>query len=65
MPPSINNKQYNIFEVLTADIIPLIKPSIRGFKYVALFVDKVTLMTFRTLMKRKTNSLNCLQEVIH
>jgi hypothetical protein len=40
MPPSINNKQYDIFELLTVDIIPIMKPSIGGFKYVALFVDK-------------------------
>jgi hypothetical protein len=38
MPPSINNKQYDIFELLIVDIIPIMKPSIRGFKYVALFV---------------------------
>jgi hypothetical protein len=65
MPPSINNKVYDIFELLTVDIIPIMKPSIRGFKYVAFFVDKTTLMMFPKLMKRKNNFLNCLQAFIN
>jgi hypothetical protein len=40
IPYSISNKTYGIFEYLTVDIIYNNKRSCRGYRYIALFVDK-------------------------
>jgi hypothetical protein len=64
VPASISNKVYGIFELLSVDIVPMNKTSIRGFNYIALFVDKATSMPIMVLMKSKTELLAALQYVI-
>jgi hypothetical protein len=44
IPYSISNKIYGIFEYLTVDIIHISKQSCRGYRFIALFVDKATSM---------------------
>ena len=50
VPASISNKVYGIFELLSVDIVPMNKTAIRGFNYIALFVDKATSMPLMVLM---------------
>jgi hypothetical protein len=51
IPSSVDKKRWSIFEYITVDIIPGNFKSIRGYKYMSLFVDKTTSMTFPKLMK--------------
>jgi hypothetical protein len=64
IPYSISNKTYLFFEYLTVDIIHINKRSCRGYRYIALFVDKVTSMAFVQLMKHKDDFLNILKVIV-
>jgi hypothetical protein len=63
-PPSTNSRKFEIFELITVDIIPVMQFSIQKYKYTALFVDKATSFTIPKLMKAKTDFLSKLKEVI-
>jgi hypothetical protein len=65
IPPSVDKKRWGIFEYITVDIIPVNFKSIRGHKYMSLFVDKTTPMTFPKLMKKTSDFLRVLEEIIH
>jgi hypothetical protein len=64
IPSSISNKTYGIFEYLAVDITHINKRSCRGYRYIALFVDKATSMTFVQLIKHKDEFLNTLKVMI-
>jgi hypothetical protein len=53
-----------IFEYLTVDIIHINKQSCRGYRYIALFVDKATSKAFVQLIKHKDDSLSIFKVMI-
>jgi hypothetical protein len=63
-PPSRSNRKFEIFELITVDIIPVMQYCIRKYKYITLFVDKATSFTIPKLMKAKTDLLSGLKEVL-
>jgi hypothetical protein len=64
IPPSLSQKVYQPFEYLSADILDMKTRSYRRYKYIALFVDKLTSFIMHTFMEKKNESIIRLQEVL-
>jgi hypothetical protein len=64
IPATIIQKIYNKFELLSLDIIVWNKVSVRHFKYTAIYVDKCTNKVFLYHMKKKSDLLQTLKDLL-
>ena len=59
VPSSITLREFDIFQFITSDYIPFLKPSIRGYTGSYLFGDKASGKLWSYLVKSKTVWLEC------
>ena len=59
VPPSITLRTFDVFQFITSDYIPFLKPSIRGYTGSYVFGDKATGKLWSYQVKSKTEWLDC------